>query len=120
MAQLVKNKEPACQSRRHKRREFSPHVGKIPWRRKWQPTPIFLPGKFHGQNSPWGSKESDLTERAPLPQVGTNEDFQAEQETSGEVKIKDLGEEGGVDWWGGRMSWRGAGASGRDQVEPVA
>ena len=27
-----------------------PWVGKIPWRRKWQPTPVFLPGKFHGQN----------------------------------------------------------------------
>ena len=39
----------------------------MPWRRKWQPTPIFLPGKSHGQRSlvgysPWGSKESDTTE----------------------------------------------------------
>ena len=46
----------------------SPWVGKIPWRRKWQPTPIFLPGKSHGQRSlvgysPRGSKESDTTER---------------------------------------------------------
>ena len=42
-------------------------VGKIPWRRKWQPTPVFLPGKSHGQRfllgySPWGCKESDTTE----------------------------------------------------------
>ena len=42
--------------------------GKIPWRRKWQPTPVLLPGKFHGQRSlvsysPWGLKESDTTER---------------------------------------------------------
>ena len=42
-------------------------VGKIPWRRKWQPTPVPLPGKFHGQRglvgySSWGSKESDTTE----------------------------------------------------------
>ena len=41
---------------------------KIPWRRKWQPTPVFLPGEFHGQRSlvnysPWGRKESDTTER---------------------------------------------------------
>ena len=41
--------------------------GKIPWRRKWQRTPIFLTGKFHGQRSlvgysPWGHKESDSTE----------------------------------------------------------
>ena len=42
-------------------------VGKIPWNRKWQPTPVFLPGKFHGQRSlvdysPWSRKESDTTE----------------------------------------------------------
>ena len=40
---------------------FSPWVRKIPWRRKWQPTPVFLPGEFHGQRglegySPWGHK----------------------------------------------------------------
>ena len=43
-------------------------VGKIIWRRKWQPTPVLLPGKSHGQrsmvgHSPWGCKESDTTER---------------------------------------------------------
>ena len=42
--------------------------GSIPWRRKWQPTPVFLPGKSHGQRSladysPWGHKEPDTTER---------------------------------------------------------
>ena len=47
---------------------FDPWVGKIPWRRKWQPTPGLLPGKFHGLRSqvgysPWGRKESDTTER---------------------------------------------------------
>ena len=46
---------------------FNPWVGKIPWRRKWQPTPVPLPGKSHGQRSlvgysPWGHKESDTTE----------------------------------------------------------
>ena len=46
---------------------FDPCVGKIPWRRKWQPTPVSLPGKFHGQRSlagysPWGHKESDTIE----------------------------------------------------------
>ena len=46
---------------------FDPWVGKIPWRRKWQPTPIFLPGKFHGQRglvgySSWGLKELGTTE----------------------------------------------------------
>ena len=33
------------------RRGFYPWVGKIPWRRKWQPTPVFLPGESHGQRS---------------------------------------------------------------------
>ena len=37
--------------------------GKIPWRRKWQPTPVFLPGESHGQRSPRGCKESDMTEQ---------------------------------------------------------
>ena len=46
---------------------FNPWARKIPWRRKWQPTPVFLPGKFHGQRnladySPWCPKESDTTE----------------------------------------------------------
>ena len=41
--------------------------GWIPWRREWLPTPVFLPGEFHGQRSlagysPWGHKESDMTE----------------------------------------------------------
>ena len=34
-----------------KRLEFNPWVGKIPWRRKWQPTPVFLPGESNGQRS---------------------------------------------------------------------
>ena len=46
---------------------FNPWVGKIPWRREWQPTPVFLPGESHGQRSlagysPWGGKKSDMTE----------------------------------------------------------
>ena len=46
---------------------FDPWVGKIPWRRKWQPTPGLLPGKSHGLRSlvgysPWGCKEVDTTE----------------------------------------------------------
>ena len=50
---------------------FNPWVGKIPWRRTWQPTPVFLPVEFHRQRSlvgysPWGCKESDTTERLSL------------------------------------------------------
>ena len=60
-------KEPSCQCRRCKRCGFDPWVGKIPWRRKWQPTAVFSSGKSCGQRSlvgygPWGWKESDATE----------------------------------------------------------
>ena len=45
-------KESACQCRRHKRRGFDPWVGKIPWRSKWQPTPVFLePGNSMGRGA---------------------------------------------------------------------
>ena len=55
---------PTCQCRR---RRFDPWVRKIPWRRACQPTPVVLPGKFHGQKSllgysPWGRKELNTTE----------------------------------------------------------
>ena len=52
-------KESACQSKSGRRRRFDPWVGKIPWRKKWQPTPVFLPGQSHG----WSCKELDTTER---------------------------------------------------------
>src|SRR5574339_530637 len=42
---------------------FEPWVGKIPWRRKKLPTPVFWPGDFQGLYSPWGHKESDTTKR---------------------------------------------------------
>ena len=50
------------------RPRFDPWVGKILWRRKWQPTPVLLPGKSYGQRSLvcyslWGHKESDTTEQ---------------------------------------------------------
>ena len=64
VAQMVK-KLPATQET-----VFDPWVGKISWRREWQPTPEFFPGEFHGQRSlvgysPGGHKESDTTERLP-------------------------------------------------------
>ena len=51
----------------YRRCRFNSWVGKIPWRRKWQPTLLFLPEEFHGQRSlvgysPWGCKELDTTE----------------------------------------------------------
>ena len=61
---LSHQEESYCQCRRLRRCRFDPWVGKIPWRRKWQPTPVFLPGEWRSQVdcSPWGLKESDTTE----------------------------------------------------------
>ena len=71
---MVKNL--ACQCRRRKRRSFDPWIRKIPWNRKWQPTPVFLPGKSHGQRSlagysPWGRKESNTTGLSTAAAVST-------------------------------------------------
>ena len=60
-----------CQCRRRKRRKFDPRAGKIPWSRKWRPTPVFLPRKFHGQKSlvgysPWACKELDMMEQPSI------------------------------------------------------
>ena len=57
-------KEPTCQRRRYRRSKFNPWVGKIPWRMKWKPTPVFLPGESKGQRSlaHWGRKELDINE----------------------------------------------------------
>ena len=57
LLQWLSDKESACQCRKH---GFSPWARKIPWRRKWQPTPVFLPGQAHGQSlavyGAWGLK----------------------------------------------------------------
>ena len=63
----INGKEPTWQCRTCKRHGFDPWVGKIPWRRTWQPTSVFLPGEAHGQRSlvgysPQGHKELDTTE----------------------------------------------------------
>ena len=65
LALVIKNM-PA-NARTSKRHGFNPQVGKIPWRRAQQPTPVFLPGESHGQRglagySPQGHTESDITE----------------------------------------------------------
>ena len=49
---------------------MDPWVGKIPWRRERLPTPVFWPGGFHGLYSPWGCKESDMTEKLSLSATG--------------------------------------------------
>ena len=64
---MVKN--PPANTGAKGRHRFDPWVGKIPWRGKWQPSLVFLPGEVHGQRSlvgysPRGRKESDTTEQA--------------------------------------------------------
>ena len=103
----LSGKASACQCRRHR---FNPWVRKVPWRRKWQTTPGFLPGKSHGQRnlagcSPWGHKESNTTE-----QLNENNNLSAERgiHSSGQEKemathssvlawrIPGIGEPGGL------------------------
>ena len=64
-------KKPPADAGRPKR--FIPWVGKVPWRRAWQPTPVFSPGPSRGQRSladysPWGLQESDTTEHRKAEQ----------------------------------------------------
>ena len=60
-AQLVKNPPVQC-----RRPGFNPWVGNISWKRERLPTPVFWPREFHGLYSPWGCKESDMTEPLSL------------------------------------------------------
>ena len=73
-----RGKESAYQCMRRRRHRFNPWVRKIPWRRKWQPTWVFLSGKFHGQRSlvgysPWGRKELHTTKRLNLHTQGRSQ-----------------------------------------------
>ena len=56
----TKGKESTCQCRRCKRHSFNPWVRNIPWSRKWELTPVFWPGEFHGQRSPGSYKSMGL------------------------------------------------------------
>jgi len=61
------SKEPFCQCRRCKKCRFNPWVRKIPWRRAWQPTPIFMFGESHGQReSPGAGVHSVLVTHDPV------------------------------------------------------
>ena len=71
----LSGKDFACQCRRQ---GFDPCVGKIRWRRAWQPTPVFLPGESQGQGSlvdynPWGHKESDTAEQLSMHACNTDQ-----------------------------------------------
>ena len=71
-------KESACQYRKCRRCRFDPWIGKIPWERKWQPTPVFLPGKPQGQRSlvgysPWDFRvQHDGVTTCAILELNTN------------------------------------------------
>ena len=82
------DKDSACQCRRRRRNGFNPWAGEIPWSRKWQPTPVFLPGKFHEQGawratSPWGRKESDEIEHVCMQTLNFMLVFQLKHRAGG-------------------------------------
>ena len=99
---------------------FNPWVGKIPWRRKWLPTAISLPGKSHGQRSltgysPWGCKELETTERLTTQHV-TCEIMRVESSINTGLKIqtyilkkKRIQERRAGRWCGGEGMLRGKG-----------
>ena len=69
-----------------------PGLGRFPWRRKWQPTPVFLPGELHGQKSlagysPWGRKELDTTEQLHFPDGSAVKNPPAMQETQIQLSL---------------------------------
>ena len=89
------------------RNVFDLWIGKIPWRRKWQPTPVSLPGESHGQRSlvtysPWGHKESDTTEWLTLPLSFQDSHY---VRVSGRWGLRvELSEVGSVPLWGTSQS----------------
>ena len=93
LPQWLSGKEPAYQSRRRRRCGFDAWVRKIPWRRTWHPTPVFLQGKSHGQGSlegysPWGRKELNMTEAAENGTAWFLEDY-----TSSSHQLRNLRQE---------------------------
>ena len=70
-------KDPPANARDVKRLTLDPWVGKIPWRKAWQPTPVFLPGESHGQRSllgysPWGAKSQTRLKRLSTAHTAGN------------------------------------------------
>ena len=85
-------KEPACRCRRYKRHRFYPCIEKIPWRRAWQPTLIFLLGESHGQGAWW----------ATVRRVAHSQTRLTQQRTCTPEKLEQGAQEQGV--WS-QVSW---------------
>ena len=82
----LSGRESACQCWRCKRHWLDPWVGKIPKNRKWQTSPVFLPGKFQGWRSLVGCKKQDTTE-----QLTTQTHIKCFQILSSKYKLTDPG-----------------------------
>ena len=91
----LSGKESACQCGRS---GFNPCIGKSPWRRKWQPTPVFLPGKSHGKRSlvsysPWGCKRIGhslflVTKQQQQSMVNMDEQSPLQNADAGRTKLQ--------------------------------
>ena len=80
---------------------FDPWVGKIPWRRAWQPTPVFLAGESHGQRSPPGSFVHGVTKHQTQLSDQTQHRTVRSTETESrvvEARARGRGSSGGVRW----------------------
>ena len=87
----MRHREGRCM--RHKRHRFDPWVGKIPLSGKWQPAPVFSPGKFHGLQSlvgysPRGRKELDTTERTHTPLKHPEPQMKRKEPQTGEGQVE--------------------------------
>ena len=97
----LSGKESTCPCRRHRRLEFDHWNEEIPWSRKWQPTPVFLPEKFHGLRSlagcsQWGHKELDTAEHVCTCQDLHRPTSALLQVPSSSVPKPHLGKKGGM------------------------
>ena len=93
-------REPVFQCRSYKVCGFDPWVGKIPWKRAWQCTPVFLPGESHGQRTlegsgPWGCKDSDMTE---VTEHTLGKEIVITRQTAGSQKASSMEDDSEHDW----------------------
>ena len=104
-------KESPCQCKRHWRHAFSLWVGKIPWRRAQQPTPVFLLGKFHGKrNFPGGSavKDPPAKQEMQVPSLGQEDALEEGMAIRSSILVWEIPwteKPGGLQSIGSQKSW---------------
>ena len=95
------DKESTCQCRKCRRPGFNPCIGKIPWKKAWPPTPVFMPGESHGQRSlmgygPCSYKELDTTEATQHSVTSCTQSFLVAQRKESPVNAGDARDMGSV------------------------